>query len=650
MSHGGAVAVRELWYAVEALRAPHRSRAAVERRALGGVRGMLEHARREVPHYRDPAYDVRVESLADLARLPVLTKAEVRAAPERFHAPGPGWFQVDRTSGSTGRALEVRHDAYAYGYHGATLLRRFLAAGCRPWWTIAHIKPYPRPSRWFQRFGVFRRTVVSAGLPERELAEGVLALRPRVLMGYPVMLRAVLRELSDAELAVLRRRLRLVLSESELLTDEIRALLTRGYGVPVRDEYSAFEVLTIASECRHGSLHVDEDRVYLEVVDPADHRRQPDGEPGVPVVTHFRERAMPLVRYLVDDRVVGRSGAVRVRQQVPADTPARRPHRGRRGAARRAAGLLRGLLAGRGHGAGGGGDRRPPGRAGGDHRVAVLDRDGGRSFEEVAADVRACLLDQLDLALPMDVVQVDRIELTPGGKARLVTSAYRLARGDAAVTALRTPARAPAAPAGRGRRSGPGLRPVRPVVPAAPDGWEECIREHGLHRLWDWRVVHVVAAERRGGVVAGMFRDGGRVVGLGTARLHTLGRRHPVGGAADVEHLAFGALPGIALGSGLPRTLHRAARVLTCSRPGPGRWRPPCAASSGGGCRRSGTGRCTPGSCRRSSGGRRWRARVSRSPSSPAVRGLRRLLCARFPALGGRTSDGSPARSRPTDP
>jgi len=55
----------------------------------------------------------------------------------------------------------------------------------------------------------------------------------------------------------------------------------------------------------------------------------------------------------------------------------------------------------------------------------VLDRDGGRSFEEVAAGVRACLRDQLDLALPMDVVQVDRIELTPGGKARLVTSAYR---------------------------------------------------------------------------------------------------------------------------------------------------------------------------------------------------------------------------------
>jgi phenylacetate-CoA ligase len=424
MSQGPAVAVRELWYLVEALSADRRSRAAVERRALRGVRRMLERARSEVPHYRDPAYAVHLESLADVARLPVLTKEAVRAAPEDFQAPERGWFQVDRTSGSTGRVLRVRHDAHAYGYHGATLMRRFLAAGCRPWWTIAHIKPYPRPNRWFQRLGVFRRTVVPAGLPERELAERVLALRPRVLMGYPVMLRALLRELSDAELAVLRRRLRLLLSESELLTDDVRALLSRGYGVPVRDEYSAFEVLTIAHECRHGWLHVDEDRVLLEVADAADHRRVPDGTPGVAVVTHFRERAMPLVRYLIDDRVVAVPGA------CPCGSRFRRMR----------------LLDGRSEDA----VVLPDGRRiyfgafavvgltvlglteisvrqdehGAITVSIVLDRTAGRSYEDVAADVRACLHRQLGREVPLEVVRVDRIELTPGGKARLVSSAY----------------------------------------------------------------------------------------------------------------------------------------------------------------------------------------------------------------------------------
>jgi len=425
MSQGAAVAVRELWYAAAALLAPHRSRAAIERRQVRGVRRLLAVARTEVEHYRDdPAYDVRLDRIADLARLPTVTKATLRAGVERFHAPRPGWFQTDQTSGSTGQVVQVRHDAHAYGYHGATLLRRFLAAGCRPWWTIAHLKPYPRPARWFQRFGVFRRTVVPAGLPERELVERVLALRPHVVMGYPVMLRALLRELSDAELATLRRRLRLVLSESELLTDEHRERLTAGFGVPVRDEYSAFEVLTIAHECRAGAMHVDEDRLVLEVVDEA-HRPVPDGTPGLAVVTHFRERAMPLVRYVIEDRIMALPGRCscgsrfrRMRLLDGRTEDAVTLPDGRRVyfAAFVAIGLTIPGLA------------EYAVRQDGTGAVTLsllLDRAAGRGFDEVAAQIRQRLRDQLGFDLPLAVVEVDRIELTPGGKARLVTSAYR---------------------------------------------------------------------------------------------------------------------------------------------------------------------------------------------------------------------------------
>jgi hypothetical protein len=126
------------------------------------------------------------------------------------------------------------------------------------------------------------------------------------------------------------------------------------------------------------------------------------------------------------------------------------------------------------------------------------------------------------------------------------------------VTALGHRAGAPAVRPAPSAVAGPDLtfELCDPACEEAPAGWAECIREHALHVLWDWRVVHAVTAERGGGVVAGMFKDGSRVVGLGTARLHTLGRRHAVGGAADVTHPAYGALPGICLAGGLPRTLH----------------------------------------------------------------------------------------------
>ena len=126
------------------------------------------------------------------------------------------------------------------------------------------------------------------------------------------------------------------------------------------------------------------------------------------------------------------------------------------------------------------------------------------------------------------------------------------------MSGLRTPAPALALRAAPPVAAGPDLtfELCDPSSAAAPDGWAECIREQSMHQLWDWSIVHLMNVVHRG-VVAGLFRDGARVVGLGTARVHTLSRSFVAGGLADVTHLALGALPGIALGNGLPRTLHQ---------------------------------------------------------------------------------------------
>lgn len=259
---------------------------------------------RVTPAYRDSEYRRPLRSWSDLQQFPILTKAELRErGTDRFLADRRGWFQQDQTSGSTGKVLVVRHDAGSYGYHGATVVRRFLSSGYRPWWRIAQIKPFPRPARWFQRFGLFRRTVVRSQQPEPVVKDQVLKLRPQLLMGYPVMLRAVFRELSTAELAQLRRSLRLVFSDSELLTEPARAALADQFGVPVCDEYSAYEVLTVGAHCRLGVMHIDEDRVRVEIVDDAGVPVEA-GVEGTVVVTHFRERAMPLLRYSLGDRAI----------------------------------------------------------------------------------------------------------------------------------------------------------------------------------------------------------------------------------------------------------------------------------------------------------------------------------------------------------
>lgn len=429
MSSGLSVAVYELRHLPAAWRADRADPERVRRRALDGINELLAYCRTRVPHYRDGDYpDAPLASLAELTRLPVLDKRTVLdAGVDRFRTPGLASrrFHRDVTSGSTGVRLEVWHDVEAYGYHGATVLRRFLRSGYRPWWRIAHIKPFPRPVRWFQRLGLFPRVVVPASQPEAALAQQVLAIRPGLIMGYPVMLRALLHTLTTAELARLRRSLRMVMTDSELLTDDVAAQLADGFGVPVFDEYSAHEVLTVSTQCRHGAMHVDEDRVWLEIVDDQG-RPVPPGVTGSAVVTHYRERAMPLVRYALGDRALllpdgdcpCGSGFRRMRLVDGRVNDFVTLPGGRRvysavflGLAKHTPGLAECMV------------RQD---ASGQITVHLIaDPRAGLGFDEVVAEFRSRFEAEVGGPVPLRFARAERVALTAGGKGRFVESAYR---------------------------------------------------------------------------------------------------------------------------------------------------------------------------------------------------------------------------------
>jgi hypothetical protein len=86
----------------------------------------------------------------------------------------------------------------------------------------------------------------------------------------------------------------------------------------------------------------------------------------------------------------------------------------------------------------------------------------------------------------------------------------------------------------------------------APRGWSDGIHNAGLHQAWNWSIVRARSLGR-GRMLAGTFRDGDRVIGLGAARLHGLGR---LPGVVDVDCPGTSSLPGIALPGAVPATLH----------------------------------------------------------------------------------------------
>jgi phenylacetate-CoA ligase len=298
-------AVRELLAIPRILRAPHEPPEQVAARQLRSMRAMLHHARHTVPHYGSVRYDVPLRRLDDVARLPVLYKAEILERGEaqfRSSQIRDGDVVMTRTSGTSGQRVNVAHDHDHFAYHNATCLRRFLATDrYRPWHRLVHLRPMEMPGRWYQRLGLFRREIALSSWPPDRIREKLRQVRPHVLIGYPTMLRELIRMLPPDELDQLRSSLVLLFTESELLLPAHRAQLEETFGVPVFDEYSSYETLNITFECASGSAHVAEDRVLVEVVD-AFGDPVAEGREGAVVVTAFQERAMPLVRYALGDR------------------------------------------------------------------------------------------------------------------------------------------------------------------------------------------------------------------------------------------------------------------------------------------------------------------------------------------------------------
>ena len=422
--------LREAWYVVLSLARQYGRQSALERHRLRQLNGCCA-LRERVPYYRDgPGYGVGLlGGLADLAAFPVLTKADLRGRP-------PGDFLADgtvpercvefHTSGTTGQRLRVLHDRDNFDYHTAAGVRRFLATGgYLPTYRLSHLRHFTTPRRAFERLGLFRRHVILTHRPMAQIKGALLANRPQVIIGYPVHLRELLRNLGTEELARLRRTLRLLMTESELLVPEHRRALAEGFGVPLFDEYSAYEVLNVYFECRHGRCHLAEDRVHVEIVDAAGDPL-PDGREGRVVVTAFMERAMPLVRYGLGDAGViepDRCPAGGASGHAAHQGPPQRP----RGAARRRGAVLRHLpRAG----------RDPPGVA---ECFVHQDRDGlvrfyavptttTRGHRAVLASIRDTLFELAGGPFPLEVTAADRVPITAGGKGRFVTSEYHQVR------------------------------------------------------------------------------------------------------------------------------------------------------------------------------------------------------------------------------
>jgi len=284
---------------------------------LQRLRWSVDHAYRNVAHYRRAfdragAHPDDLERLEDLARFPVLTKADLRE-----HYPF-GLFAVARervvrihaSSGTTGQLTVVGYTQRDLDTWAGLVARSIHAAGGRSGQLVHIAYGYGLFTGGLgAHYGAERLgcTVVpmSGGQTSRQV-QLIVDFRPDLIMVTPSYMLTIAEEFERQGLDGPGCSLRTGMFGAEPWSEAMRAAIEHRMGLHALDIYGLSEVMGpgVASECvesKDGPV-VWEDHFYPEIIDPETGQVLEDGQPGELVLTSLTKEAFPVIRYRTRDR------------------------------------------------------------------------------------------------------------------------------------------------------------------------------------------------------------------------------------------------------------------------------------------------------------------------------------------------------------
>lgn len=283
---------------------------------LQRLRWSLGHAYANVPAYRakfDAAgvHPDDLTSLADLARFPFTTKADLRDNYPfgLFAVPREQISRIHASSGTTGKPTVVGYTANDVQTWADVVARSLRASGVKPGMSVHVAYGYGLFTGGLgAHYGAEKLgcTVIpiSGGMTERQV-QLIADFRPDVIMVTPSYMLAILDEFRKAGLDPRASSLQIGVFGAEPWTNAMRAEIEQCFDMHAVDIYGLSEVIGpgVANECveTKDGLHIWEDHFYPEIIDPETGAVLPDGEKGELVFTSLTKEAMPIIRYRTRD-------------------------------------------------------------------------------------------------------------------------------------------------------------------------------------------------------------------------------------------------------------------------------------------------------------------------------------------------------------
>jgi phenylacetate-CoA ligase len=298
---------------------------------LERLKWSLKHAYNNVAHYRR-AFDRAgvhpedLKSLADLAKFPFTTKADLRENYPygMFAVPMRDIVRVHASSGTTGKPTVVGYTEHDIAMWASVMARSLRAAGATADDIVLNSYGYGLFTGGLgAHYGAecLGAAVIpmSGGQTEKQV-QMILDFKPTVLMSTPSYSLTIADEFVRQNVKPNSTSLRIGVFGAEPWTNEMRREIEARLGINAIDIYGLSEVIGpgVACECIEAKdgPHIWEDHFYPEIIDPISGEVLPDGADGELVFTTLTKEAQPVIRYRTRDLTRLLPGTARVMRRM----------------------------------------------------------------------------------------------------------------------------------------------------------------------------------------------------------------------------------------------------------------------------------------------------------------------------------------------
>jgi phenylacetate-CoA ligase len=282
--------------------------------SLARLQAIVAYAAAHSPYYAERCAGVRIDTLADLRRLPILSGDDLKK-----HVPPLGeGLLTDRSprgyvfasGGTTGAPKSVYRTHEEQHFNAVRLGKGLRLAVFDPDDVVANLLFAGNMWASFVSFNMALEHVGCRILPIAGNVEmaAIASYLQQFGANAAISLPSVLLSIGDyvEHQGIQGIRLRKIATGGEHLFAGARELLTRTLGVEVfaSGGYSANDTGAIGYQCRamtDGVHHVHEDLQVMEILDRATGEPVPEGAIGQIVVTNLQRRLMPTLRYAIGD-------------------------------------------------------------------------------------------------------------------------------------------------------------------------------------------------------------------------------------------------------------------------------------------------------------------------------------------------------------